>query len=203
MSPSIPTPPSSEATPGKDLAEKIGKLAEEKGWNQEDFARISNLNRHTVRQILNGGPKRRLRNATVSQCADAFGLTVHELRTLPLDRLLPRVRGKGPVDEEAQRLLADEVTSPELVAWLERNAPRRMELRTDEILELLAMQVPGGLLERFGVEHAIDRIERRRKVLAQVRVVAASEYLELVEQFVGLIFEKVNAGKPRPDTRPR
>ena len=206
MSPSTPstqTGPAAEATPGKDLAEKIGRLAEEKGWNQEDFARISNLNRHTVRQILNGGPKRRLRNATVSQCADAFGLTVHELRTLPLDRLLPRVRGKGPVDEEAQRLLADEVTSPELANWLERNGPRRMELRTDEILELLAMQVPGGLLERFGVEHAIDRIERRRKLLTQVRAVAASEYLELVEQFVGLIFEKVNAGKPRLEPRGR
>jgi len=192
-----------DATPGKDLAEKIGKLAEEKGWNQEDFARISNLNRHTVRQILNGGPKRRLRNATVSQCAEAFGLTVHELRTLPLDRLLPRVRGKGPVDEEAQRLLAEEVTSPELASWLERNGPRRMELRTDEIVELLGMQSPGGLLERFGVEHAIDRVERRRKLLAQVRAIAGSEYLELVEQFVGLVFEKVAAGKPRGEPRGR
>ncbi len=197
------TPPAADATPGKDLAEKIGRLAEEKGWNQEDFARISNLNRHTVRQILNGGPKRRLRNATVSQCADAFGLTVHELRNLPLDRLLQRVHGKGPVDEEAQWLLAEGVVSPELKGWLERNVPRAMELRTDEIVELLEMQAPGGPLERFGVEHVIDRIERRRKLLAQVRCVAMGEYLELVEQFVGLIFEKVNANKPRPDGRGR
>ena len=195
--------PATDATPGKDLAEKIGRLAEEKGWNQEDFARISNLNRHTVRQILNGGPKRRLRNATVSQCADAFGLTVHELRNLPLDRLLQRVHGKGPVDAEAQRLLTEGVASPELNGWLERNAPRAMELRADEIVELLEMQAPGGPLERFGVEHVIDRIERRRKLLAQVRCVAMGEYLELVEQFVGLIFEKVNAGKPRPDGRGR
>ena len=48
---------------------------------------LSLLNRHTVRQILHGGPKRRLRNATVSQCADALGLTVSELRTLPIERL--------------------------------------------------------------------------------------------------------------------
>ena len=203
MSPTTHTTPAADATAGKDLAAKIGKLAEEKGWNQEDFARISNLNRHTVRQILNGGPKRRLRNATVSQCADAFGLSVHELRTLSLDRLLPRVRGAGPIDEEAQRLLAQEVTSPELASWLERNAARRLELRTDEIVELLAMQAPGGLLERLGVEHAVDRLERRRKLLAQVKAVAASEYLELVEQLVGLVYEKVSAGKPSAEARGR
>ena len=201
MTTTTSTPPAADATPGKDLAEKIGRLAEEKGWNQEDFARISNLNRHTVRQILNGGPKRRLRNATVSQCADAFGLTVHELRNLPLDRLLQRVHGKGPIDEEAQRLLTEGVVSPELTGWLGRNATRKMELRADEIVELLEMQAPGGPLERFGVEHVIDRIERRRTLLAQVRCVAMGEYLELVEQFVGLIYEKVNAGKPRPDGR--
>jgi transcriptional regulator with XRE-family HTH domain len=81
-----------------ELANKIAKLVQEKGWNQEDFSRISNLNRHTVRQILHGGPQRRLRNATVSQCAEALGLTVNELRTLPLDRLLMRMHGKVPAD---------------------------------------------------------------------------------------------------------
>ena len=49
---------------GAELANKIARLVEERGWNQEDFARISKLNRHTVRQILQGGPKRRLRNAS-------------------------------------------------------------------------------------------------------------------------------------------
>ena len=70
---------------GNELANRIAKLVEEKGWNQEDFARSADLNRHTVRQILHGGPKRRLRNATVSQCAAALGLTVDLARrcTLP------------------------------------------------------------------------------------------------------------------------
>ena len=62
------------AGPGGDLANKIARLVEERGWNQEDFARISKLNRHTVRQILHGGPKRQLRNATIGQCAKALGL---------------------------------------------------------------------------------------------------------------------------------
>src|SRR4051812_50163544 len=77
----------SAASGGAELANKIARLVEERGWNQEDFARISQLNRHTVRQILHGGPKRKLRNATVSQCAEALGLTVSELRNLPLDQI--------------------------------------------------------------------------------------------------------------------
>src|SRR5215475_1502125 len=117
---------------GMDLAAKIARLVEERGWNQEDFARISHLNRHTVRQILNAGPKRRLRNATVSQCAEALGLTVSELRNLTLDRLLPRMHGKPPADEEALQLLKDRAALPELVNWLKRNEERAAELRAEE-----------------------------------------------------------------------
>src|SRR5689334_9034439 len=103
---------------GAELANKIARLVEERGWNQEDFARISKLNRHTIRQILLGGPKRRLRNATVSQCAEALGLTVSELRNLPLDRLLLRVHGTPPGDEEALKLLYERASLPALVSWL-------------------------------------------------------------------------------------
>ena len=35
-----------------ELAAKIALLAQEKGWNQEDFANIAGLNRQTIRQIL-------------------------------------------------------------------------------------------------------------------------------------------------------
>lgn len=180
-----------------DLAYKIAKLIEEKGWNQEDFARISQLNRHTVRQIMVGGTNRRLRNATVSQCADALGLTVNELRTLPIERLLPRMHGKPPADEESLKLLYDQATLPELVSWLERNQERANSLRADEIHELLEMQSPSGPLERLGVEHFVELIERRRHLLCQVRMIAGTEYLELLEQFVGLVFEKVNRGPLR------
>ncbi len=188
---------------GGDLALKIAKLVEEKGWNQEDFARISNLNRHTVRQILHGGPKRKLRNATVSQCAEALGLTVSELRSLPLDRLLMRVHGKVSADDEALKLLYDRATLPDLVSWLERNPDRAAELRPDEVEELLQMQAPGGPMERLGVEHFVELIERRRRLICQVRQIAGTEYLELMEQLVGLVFEKVNAGPPRPDRHRR
>jgi transcriptional regulator with XRE-family HTH domain len=184
---------------GGDLARKIAKLVEEKGWNQEDFARISNLNRHTVRQILHGGSQRRLRNATVSQCAEALGLTVNELRSLPIDRLLMRMHGKVPADEESLKLLYDRSTLPELVSWLQRNPDRAAELRPDEIEEVLEMQAPGGPMERLGVEHFVELIERRRRLTAQVRMIAGTEYLDTLETLVGLMFDKVNAGTSRPE----
>lgn len=179
---------------GLELANKIARLVEERGWNQEDFARISKLNRHTVRQILHGGPKRQLRNATVSQCAAALGLTVNELRNLSLDRLLIRMQGKPPADEEALKLLQERAALPALVSWIERNRERTATLGTDEIQELLEMQSPGGPLEKIGVESCVDLIERRRRIIVQVKDIASTEYLEFLEQFVQLVHEKV---KPR------
>src|SRR5215467_16167993 len=87
------------STSRTNLAAKIARLVEERGWNQEDFARIANLNRHTVREIIKNGGGRRLRNATVSQCAAALGLHVNELRDLPLDRLLARMHGTRPPED--------------------------------------------------------------------------------------------------------
>src|SRR6266851_2965952 len=86
-----------------DLAAKIARLVEERGWNQEDFARIADLNRQTVRQILMPSGDRRMRNATVGACARALGLSVNDLRTVPLERLLPRMNLPPANDEAAAR----------------------------------------------------------------------------------------------------
>ncbi len=181
------------ATGEMELAFKIARLVEERGWNQEDFARIAQLNRHTIRQILTAGPKRRLRNATVSQCADALGLTVNELRTLPLERLLPRMHGKPPANEEAVKLLQSKANLPEMVSWLERNTERAEEFLPEEITELLAMQESGGAMERLGVEQCVSMIERRRQLIDHVRVIAGSEYIEHLEKVVELMYDRVTA----------
>src|SRR5262245_8236329 len=87
-----------------ELAQKIRRLVEARGWTQEEFAAIARLNRHTVRQILVPGAARRLRNATISACARALGLTVSELRNQPLERLLPRmVEGAAGTAENTLR----------------------------------------------------------------------------------------------------
>jgi transcriptional regulator with XRE-family HTH domain len=174
------------------LAEKIARLAEERGWNQEDFARHSDLNRQTIRQILQANGPRKLRNATVGACARALGLTVSELRSQPLERLLPRMRRQNSPESgpSAQRLY-DEATQPELKAWLERNPDRARHLSADEIDELLSLQGTGGPLTSVGVEHYVKLIERKRRLLEQMHVVANTEYLDLLEQLVSILFEKV------------
>ena len=47
------------------------------------------------------------------------------------------------------------------------------------------------MLEKIGVENIVELIERRRRIICQVREIANTEYLDLLEQLVRLIFEKV------------
>jgi hypothetical protein len=181
-----------------DLAIKIARLVEERGWNQEEFARITRLNRHTVRQILLPGDHRRLRNATIGACARALGLTVNELRTLPLDRLLPRMNETHPANGVAPlRRLYEKATQPELIAWMERNAERAQRMSEEEVDELLALQEAVGALNAFGVEGFVERLERRRRLIQQVQAIAGTEYLDLLEQFVTLLHEKVQPTRER------
>jgi transcriptional regulator with XRE-family HTH domain len=175
-----------------ELADKIARLVEERGWNQEDFARISNLNRQTIRQILQPNGLRKLRNATVSACATALGISVNELRNLPLDRLLPRMRRNTLADaDKTQHRLYEEATQPELLAWLERNPDRAKQLTPEEIDELLSVQGTGGPLTNVGVEHYVKQVERKRKLKQQVDVVANTELIDVLEKVVELMFEKV------------
>jgi transcriptional regulator with XRE-family HTH domain len=174
------------------LAEKIARLVEERGWNQEEFARIARLNRQTIRQILQPNGKRKLRNATVSACARALGVTVNELRHAPLERLLPRMHSQKPAGANPQlQRLYDQATQPELSAWLERNPDRASQLSGEEIDELLSVQGTGGPLTSLGVEKHVKLIERKRRLKQQLEVVANTEYIELLEQLVGLLYEKV------------
>jgi hypothetical protein len=182
------------ATNTLPLATKIARLVEERGWNQEDFARIANLNRQTVRQIIdpNTQTTRKLRNTTVSACAKALGLSVMDLRILPLEKLLPRMNGRVAAgSEENLRRLYDQATQPELRAWIERNPERAGRLTPAEMDELLSLQGTGGPLTGFGVEHFVEMIERKRRLVHQVQVVAGTEYLDLLEKMVGLLYEKV------------
>lgn len=180
-----------ETTDTAELAAKIKRLVEERGWNREEFSRIARLNRLTVRQILGTGPQRRLRNATVNACARALGLTVHELRGHPVERLLPRMIDGASSPDEVLRQKYAEMTQPELKMWVERNPDRARHFTADELDELLAMQGNEGPLAAFGVEAFVQRIERRRKLVKQLHVLAGTEYLDLLEQFVTLLYEKV------------
>ena len=174
------------------LTAKIARLVQERGWNYEDFARIANLNRQTVKQIMEPTVPRKLRNTTVSACAKALGLSVMDLRTLPLERLLVRMKSPhASSNEETLRRLYEQATQPELLGWIERNSDRAGQLTPSEIDELLSLQGTGGPLTGFGVERFVELIERKRRLIQQVHAIAGTEYLDLLEKIVGLLYEKV------------
>ena len=189
-------PPSGNAS---ELAGKIARLVEERGWNQEDFARSTQLNRQTVRQILSQNGQRRLRNATVSACARALGLSVSDLRDRPLQQLLARMNRRPPPEGDEQlRRLYEQAAQPEVMAWIERQPDRARQLSGEEIDELLSLQGTGGPLTSAGIEHFVALIERKRRVLQQVHAIAGTEHLELLEKFVALLYEKVQPYAVQP-----
>jgi hypothetical protein len=179
-----------------NLCPKIARLVEERGWNQEEFARIANLNRLTIRNIFVGG-QRRLHNATVSACAQALGLTVADLRSLPLERLVARVHAKPSAPFDLRKRLFDQATQPELLAWLERNPERAAQLTPEERDELLSLQGTGGPLTAFGVAHFVELIERKRRLMEQAAAIAGTEYIDLLEQLVQLLYEKIQPYRDR------
>ena len=174
-----------------ELAYKIARLVDERGWNQEDFSRIANLSRQTVHQIKNGGP-RKLRNTTISACAAALGLPVSDLKNLPLERLLPRMHDRVPPgSDEILKRLYEHATQPELRAWIDRNPDRARMLDPDEIDELLSLQGVGGPLTAFGVEHFAAQLERRRRLVMKVETIAGTELIDVLEKLVDLMYDKV------------
>jgi transcriptional regulator with XRE-family HTH domain len=182
----------------RELAAKIARLVEERGWNQEDFARQAGLNRQTVRQILRRDGARKLRNGTVSRCARALGLTVGDLRDLPLERLVLRTRNAPATNgEEAVRLLYELATQPELRAWAERHPDRARRLTSAELDELLSLQGTGGPLTTLGVERYVELLERKRRLIDQVHAIAGTEYLDMLEKIIELIYEKVQPYRDR------
>jgi transcriptional regulator with XRE-family HTH domain len=180
-----------------EIAAKIAQLVEERGWTQDHFARLANLNRTTVREILVGNGPRRFRNGTISACARALGLTVDELRRVPADILVTWKAGQGD-PESAETRLYELATQPEFLAWVERHPDRARQLSAQDVDELLSIQATGGPLSEAGVEHFVGLLERKRKLIHQVHVVAGTEYLDFLEKFVTVLYEKVQA---YPDRR--
>jgi hypothetical protein len=86
---------------------------------------------------------------------------------------------------------------PELKAWMDRHPERAAQFSREEIDELASLQGTGGPLTQFGVEHFVKLIERRRELRRKLDVIAGTEYLELVEQFLSLLYDKIQPYRER------
>jgi len=120
-----------------------------------------------------------------------LGLSVSDCVRLPLERLLPRMRGQSPVeaDERLKRIM-DQVSQPELLAWLQRNEERARQLTPSRLRNSFhaGRGWPAG---NRGVGRMIELLERKRELIGRVHAIAGSEYLALLEQFVGLVYDKI------------
>jgi transcriptional regulator with XRE-family HTH domain len=163
------------------LVAKIARLAAERGWDVAAFAKAASLHRVTAQQLL-AGSSRRLHETTVKACADAFGVSPLELRSESVDKLIAKMQ--API-----------AASTELDALRQAHP----NLTPDDIEELLAFKEERGPLSPFALEEQARRLERRRRLANKVLVVAETGYVELLEQFVELLYEKV---QPYADRKP-
>ena len=65
------------------------------------------------------------------------------------------------------------------------------QLTPEEADELLGMEGPNGILAQMGAEHCIERIERETSPDGRVAAIASTDYVDLLEQLVGLMFDKI------------
>ena len=166
------------------LVAKIARLAEENGWDLSAFMRNASLHRATAQQIL-AGSARRLHETTVRSCADAFGVTPMELRCEPIEKLIEKMRAPKEASEEMQAVRA-----------------AHPALSTEDIEELRALKEERGPLTPFALADHARRLERRRRLVNKAATVAETEYVDLLEQFVDLLYEKVQpyADRVNPPT---
>jgi hypothetical protein len=123
---------------------------------------------------------------------------VNELRTQPLERLLQRVRPlSAPGDTDQLRRLYEQATQPELVAWIDRNPEAAAQLSQDEMDELLSLQGTGGPLTRYGLEHFLHLLERRRALRFKMEAIAGTEYLDLLEKLIDLLYDRIQPYRDR------
>jgi len=104
----------------------------------------------------------------------------------------------SPEGDEQLRRLYEQAAQPEVMAWIERQPDRARQLSGEEIDELLSLQGTGGPLTSAGIEHFVALIERKRRVVQQVHAIAGTDYLELLEKLVALLYEKVQPYAVQP-----
>lgn len=178
------------------VAEKITRLVQEHGWSQERFARKAGLSRHTIR-LLFKSPNRQPHFATIQACAKALSLSVHDLMELPIEQLVRSINAKRPAIPWDEL----EAEQPALAAWLREHPQRATLLAAEDLDWLRSLQGQGGPLTPEGVEHFVQIRERRNRLLHKVEAIAGTEQLGFLEQFVEMLYERIQVVPQRGEAR--
>ncbi len=147
-------------------------------------------------RFSNKGAGGALRNRTIFGCAELW------VWPWPIsaqtDLASPDSRGTGNLPLLTEDLRYDLATQPQVRQWLEDQGTQAARYTQDEIGELLSMQGTGGPLTAEGLQAALRLLDRKRRLIERVHVIAGTEHLGLLEGIVDCLFERVqpygNAG---------
>lgn len=95
----------------------------------------------------------------------------------------------------------ERMMQPTLTAWLEFYSDRAAQLTDEEIDELYSLNGVGGPLTTTGIEHFVDRIERRRALVEKIAVLSGTDLFGTLEVLVDQMLAQVQpfagrTGKP-------
>lgn len=172
--------------------DKLRLLIHASGLSQQDFAKRAGVHRNTVQKIVRGQLSR-LRNATLVRCAQALGLSLHQLISRPTEELSSLILARGTKT-------LDLAEQPALQTWIRENPERAASFSPDELEELASHFGTGGSLTAEGVEHYARVIERRRALLYKVSILAQTAYLDLLEELVESLYRRVQVERESFET---
>lgn len=156
------------------VAHNVRRLMAKYGMTYDDVVEAAGLDHRTVRGIARGQKNPHAR--TLKRLADGFGVEVDELFV------------------DAASITAagfDAATNPVVNQVVESHAEVFDGWTTADFAELASRFGHGGELNEQGALQAAEEMNRKREVVAQVRVILESSDGRLLEDFVELLYERV------------
>ena len=174
MSATATSPIESTAASPRVVAHNVRRLMAKHAMKYDELVEISGLDQRTVRGIARGETNPHAR--TLRRLADGFGVPVDELF---VDLASISVAG------------FDRATNPMISQVVEKRAEVFDGWTAADFAELSSRFGHGGALNEQGVLRAAEEMNRKREVLARARMVLESGDGRLLEDFVHLLYERV------------
>jgi transcriptional regulator with XRE-family HTH domain len=165
--------------PAPDYAANLRRLMAREGLTLAELARRSRLNCRTLKGVLKGG--RRPRARTLHRLATSLGVPVEELFQ---DPALLRHR------------LFDRQTNP-VVEELVQSSPRLFHGWSQaEFDEIYSHFGTGGALTPQGALETVCSMNRRRELIAKVKLLWETGEAELLESMIDVLYRRVIVTTP-------
>ncbi len=176
---------------------RVRQLRKARGWDQKELAGRAGISRTTLIALENGKTETP-RLATLEQLSAAFKVSVRDLcdsaiavRQLPTVEFVAKELAGLPTDEDSEAARHfDQLTNP-VVKQVAAESPTLFS-GWDEAdwNELYSTFGTGGQLTEFGVRQTAAKINQRREILRKLCIVLETEYSDLAEEMIELLYRR-------------